>query len=239
MTASSPAEQAAPVHPPAASSSSTMVGAVPAAGPATAAGRPDAPVRIVRPDDALAELIAGNRRFVGGRPLHGHDVSAAAAASGGQLPHAVVLGCIDSRVPLEAIFDQTFGSICVVRSGGHVVDHAVLGSVGFAVSALNVPLIMVLGHVRCGAVDATVTALRAGDRPDGDVGYLVDEIEPAVRAVGLDDPEVTAKAMRAHVARTVQRMQDVAGVPAAIAAGKVGVAGAVYDLDTGLVELIS
>ena len=142
-----------------------MVGAVPAAGPvpATADARPDAPVRIVRPDDALAELIAGNRRFVSGRPLHGHDVSAAAAASGGQLPHAVVLGCIDSRVPLEAIFDQTFGSICVVRSGGHVVDHAVLGSVGFAVSALNVPLIMVLGHVRCGAVDATVTALRAGD----------------------------------------------------------------------------
>jgi len=67
----------------------------------------------------------------------------------------------------------------------------------------------------------------------------VDEIEPAVRAVGLDDPDVTAKAMRAHVARTVQRMQDVAGVPAAIAAGKVGVAGAVYDLDTGLVELLS
>jgi carbonic anhydrase len=166
-------------------------------------------------------------------------VSAAAAASGGQLPHAVVLGCIDSRVPLEAIFDQTFGSICVVRSGGHVVDRAVLGSVGFAVSALNVPLIMVLGHVRCGAVDATVTALRAGDRPDGDVGYLVDEISPAVRSVGLDDPEVTAKAMRAHVALTVRRMQEMAGVPAAIAAGKVGVAGAVYDLDTGLVELLS
>ena len=214
-----------------------MVGAVPAGPPST--DRLEVPMRIVRPDDALAELTAGNRRFVSGRPLHGHEVSAAAAASGGQLPHAVVLGCIDSRVPLEAIFDQTFGSICVVRSGGHVVDRAVLGSVGFAVSALNVPLIMVLGHVRCGAVDATVTALRAGDRPDGDVGYLVDEIEPAVCAVGLDDPDVTAKAMRAHVARTVQRMQDVAGVPAAIAAGKVGVAGAVYDLDTGLVELLS
>lgn len=222
-----------------------MAGAVPAAGPEPAGSDTllgsdalEAPARIARPDDALAELIAGNRRFVSGRPLHGHDVSAAAAASGGQLPHAVVLGCIDSRVPLEAIFDQTFGSICVVRSGGHVVDRAVLGSIGFAVTALNVPLIMVLGHVRCGAVDATVTALRAGDRPDGDVGYLVDEIEPAVRAVGLDDPDVAAKAMRAHVARTVQRMQELAGVSGAIAAGKVGVAGAVYDLDTGRVELL-
>ena len=117
----------------------------------------------MRPEDALAELISGNRRFVSGRPEHGHDVSAAAAASGGQQPHAVVLGCIDSRVPLEAIFDQTFGSICVVRSGGHVVDRAVLGSIDFAVAKLGVPLIMVLGHARCGAIEATVASLRAGN----------------------------------------------------------------------------
>ncbi|WP_067497598.1 carbonic anhydrase [Actinoplanes sp. TFC3] len=195
--------------------------------------------QIVNPSDALAELLAGNRRFVSGQPVHGHDVKAAAAASGGQLPHAVVVGCIDSRVPLEAIFDQTFGSICVIRSGGHVVDHAVLGSVGFAVSALNVPLIVVLGHVRCGAVDATVQALQAGSRPEGDVGYLVDEIAPAVRSVGLDDPDVAAKAMREHVVRTVRRMRDVAGVPEAVTAGKVSVAGAVYDLDTGCVDLLT
>src|SRR3954452_13997018 len=93
---------------------------------------PDA-APITDPAEALAELIAGNKRFVTGRPEHGHRVSAAAAASGGQQPHAVVLGCIDSRVPLEATFDQPFASICVVRSGGHVVDWAVLGSVGFAV----------------------------------------------------------------------------------------------------------
>ena len=194
---------------------------------------------VMRPADALAELVAGNRRFVAGRPEHGHDVAAAAASSGGQRPHAVVLGCIDSRVPLEAIFDQTFGSICVIRSGGHVVDRAVLGSVGFAVSALNVPLIMVLGHVRCGAVDATVQALRDGTRPDGDVGYLVDEIAPAVESVGLDDPEATAKAMRAHVTRTVNRLREVTGVPAAVAEGKVAIAGAVYDLDTGWVDLLT
>src|ERR1041384_2239685 len=131
---------------------------------------------IAKPDDALAELIAGNKRFVTGHPEHGHRVSAAAAASGGQQPHAVVIGCIDSRVPLEAIFDQTFGSICVVLSGAHVGARAVLGSVGFAVDKLGVPLVMVLGHKRCGAVAATVDALRTDEKPSGDVAYLVDEI---------------------------------------------------------------
>jgi carbonic anhydrase len=194
---------------------------------------------IEKPADALAELVAGNRRFVSGRPEHGHKVSSAAAASGGQQPHAVVLGCIDSRVPLEAIFDQTFGSICVVRSGAHVMDRAVLGSVGFAVAKLNVPLIMVLGHVRCGAVEATVEALRADERPVGDMAYLVDEIAPAVLAVGLDDPDVAAKAMRVHVGRTVRRLRDVTGVAESISAGRVSVVGAVYDLDTGWVDLQS
>jgi carbonic anhydrase len=198
---------------------------------------PPSPGTIGTPDDALAELIAGNKRFVTGRPEHGHRVSAAAAASGGQQPHAVVLGCIDSRVPLEAIFDQTFGSICVVRSGGHVVDRAVLGSVGFAVAALSVPLIMVLGHVRCGAVGATVDALLSGAHPGGDVGYLIDEIAPAVRAVGLDGPDTPDRAMRAHVGHTVRRMYEVDGVPEAVEAGRVSVVGAVYDLDTGVVEL--
>jgi len=198
---------------------------------------PPPPATNTTPDEALAELIAGNKRFVAGRPEHGHRVSAAAAASGGQQPHAVVLGCIDSRVPLEAIFDQTFGSICVVRSGGHVLDRAVLGSVGFAVGALGVPLIMVLGHVRCGAVSATVGAMRSGAFPDGAVGYLIGEIAPSVSSVGLEGPDTADRAMRAHVTRTVRRMSEVDGVPEAVAAGRVSVVGAVYDLDTGVVEL--
>jgi carbonic anhydrase len=193
---------------------------------------------ITTPADALAELVAGNKRFVTSRPEHGHRVSAAAAASGGQQPHAVVIGCIDSRVPLEAIFDQTFGSICVVRSGAHVVDRAVLGSVGFAVEKLGVPLVMVLGHKRCGAVAATVAALRMDEHPAGDIGYLVDEIAPAVRGVGVDDPDAEEKAMRAHVGRTVRRMGAIDVVADAVAAGRVDVVGAVYDLDTGRVDLL-
>src|SRR3954468_557310 len=186
----------------------------------------------VSPDDALAELLNGNKRFISGRPEHGHEVSAAAASSGRQEPHAVVLGCIDSRVPLEAIFDQTFGSICVVRSGAHVLDRAVLGSVEFAVGTLNVPLVMVLGHERCGAVASTVEAVRQGTRPTGALAYLVDQIAPAVAEVGPDVPDGAGAAMRVHVERTVRLLRGLDAV-----AGGAEVVGAVYDLDTGRVEL--
>lgn len=190
------------------------------------------------PIEALADLMAGNRRFVAGRPRYGHHVSAAAALSGGQQPYAVVVGCIDSRVPLEAVFDQNFGSICVVRTGAHVLDRSIVGSVEFAVTELHVPLVMVLGHERCGAIAATVDALRTGNRPDGPLGYLVDQIEPSVTEVGLCDPQVHRKALRRHVAHTVDQLQLVTRLTRAIAEGRAKVVGAVYDLDTAVVDLI-
>ncbi len=191
------------------------------------------------PRGALAELLAGNRRFVSGQPVHGHDVTAAAAsASGDQQPYAVLLGCIDSRVPLEAIFDQTFGSICVIRTGGHVLDRAVLGSIEYVVDELGVPLVMVLGHERCGAVDATVGALRTGRRPPGALAHLVDRIAPAVTEVGLDDPQVQPLAVRRHVRRTVAALRADPTLSAPIAAARVAVAGALYDLSTGEVALL-
>ena len=190
------------------------------------------------PAEALTDLLAGNQRFVRRRPRHGHDVAAAAAASGTQQPYAVVLGCIDSRVPLEAIFDQNFGSICVVRSGGQVLDNALLGSVEFAIAELGVALVMVMGHERCGAVDATVKALRSGRRPGGGLGYLVDEIAPAVTEAGLDHPDVSRRALHRHVGRTVARLEQVARVADAVAAGQICVVGAVYDLDSGKVNLL-
>ncbi|WP_425280193.1 carbonic anhydrase [Micromonospora orduensis] len=191
------------------------------------------------PRAALADLLSGNRRFVSGRPIHGHDVTAAAAtASGDQQPYAVVLGCIDSRVPLEAIFDQTFGAICVIRTGGHVLDRAVCGSIEYVVGQLGVPLVMVLGHERCGAVGATVDALRGGERPGGSLAHLVDEIAPAVLEVGLDDPAVLALAIRRHVRRTADalRVDDLLAGP--VGAGRVAVVGGLYDLATGEVALI-
>ncbi|MET8832937.1 carbonic anhydrase [Micromonospora sp. NPDC004540] len=191
------------------------------------------------PRAALAELLAGNRRFVSGQPVHGHDVTAAAAvASGDQQPYAVVLGCIDSRVPLEAIFDQTFGSICVIRTGAHVLDRAVCGSIEYVVGQLGVRLVMVLGHERCGAVGSAVDALRSGRRPGGSLGYVVDRIAPAVHEVGADDPDAHPLAVRRHVRRTVAtlRADDLLAGP--VAAGEVAVVGALYDLASGEVALL-
>ncbi|MEU7843407.1 carbonic anhydrase [Micromonospora sp. NPDC049114] len=190
------------------------------------------------PRAALAELLAGNRRFISGQPVHGHDVTAAAAASGDQQPYAVVLGCIDSRVPLEAIFDQTFGAICVIRTGGHVLDRAVRGSIEYVVGQLGVPLVLVLGHERCGAVGATVDALRSGERPGGSLAHLVDEIAPAVTEVGLDDPAVHPLAIRRHVRRTVHALRADDLLVGPVAAGRVAVVGGLYDLRTGEVALL-
>jgi carbonic anhydrase len=194
--------------------------------------------KIISPAEALTKLITGNKRFVYGNPRYGHDVTQAAATAGGQQPHSLVLGCIDSRVPLEAIFDQSFGSICVARSGGHVLDRSLVGSVGFAVAKLRVSLILVVGHKRCGAVHATVDALLAGTASEGEVGYLVDQLAPAVREVGLDDPDAAEKAVRAHVFRTVDRLRKVDSLAQPIEAGTLKVEGAVYDLDSGWVEFL-
>lgn len=215
------------------SPASPMPSSDPPPGPASRAA-------IRTPTEALAHLLAGNRRFVSGRPAHGHDVSAAAeaAASGDQQPAAVVVGCIDSRVPLEAIFDQTFGSICVVRSGGHVLDRAVTGSVEFAVSQLGVPLVVVLGHERCGAVASTVKALRTAQQPTGSLAYLVEQIAPAVLDVGLHRPDVHGLAMRQHIHRTLETLSADERLAEAKRQGRLDLVGAVYDLDTGLVNVL-
>lgn len=216
------------------SSSGSPVGPPPGASPAST------PIASRSPAEALAELLSGNRRFLSRQPLHGHDVTAAeASASGDQAPYAVVLGCIDSRVPLEAIFDQTFGSICVIRSGAHVLDRAVTGSVEFAVAALSVPLVVVLGHERCGAVASTVNALRGGENPGGALGYLIDQIAPSVVEVGPNHPEVHPLATRRHVGRTVAELRENAVLAAGCRTGRVDVVGAIYDLGTGRVDLLS
>jgi carbonic anhydrase len=188
------------------------------------------------PSDALAELLAGNQRFVEGKPRYGHHVSAAVATADGQTPIAVVLGCIDSRVPLEAVFDQGFGAICVVRSAGHVLDRAVLGSIEFAIAELHVSLLMVLGHTRCGAVQAAIHKVHTGRRPAGSLGFVVDEIAPAVHQARADG-EPTA-VVRAHTTRTVTALSRLAPIRGAVGSGIIEVVGALYDLASGRVEAL-
>jgi carbonic anhydrase len=175
------------------------------------------------PAAALAELRAGNLRFAAGTP----------SPSRTGRPVAAVLGCLDPRVPVEAVFDQGIGALCVVRSGGHVVDRAILGSLEFAVTDLGVPLVLVLGHDDCRAVATALDAARTGRRVPGARGFLIEEIAGAI--VDRRAAEGTLeRATRDHVRRTVSRVRDDLWATGR----RVEVAGAVYHLDTGLVEFL-
>lgn len=187
------------------------------------------------PDKVLAELISGNRRFLTSRPNNGCRVSSVAAASD-QLPRAAVVGCMDGRVPVEAIFDVDLGSVCVIRSAGHVLDRAVLASVELAVETLGVRLLLVLGHRRCAAVAAAVDAQRTGRRPDGNVGFVIDKISRSVTEDDIHRHDATDVVIRRHVARTVKRLRT--AVSTWRPADEVRVAGAIYDVDTGWVHLL-
>jgi carbonic anhydrase len=183
------------------------------------------------PDAALAALAAGNRRFVSGQTQYGHDVRRAIAVASRPAPFAVVVGCMDSRVPVEAVFDQDFGAIFAVRSAGHVLDRAAVGSIEIAVEAVGVPLVLVVCHRRCAAVATAVKAWRGGRRPRGSMGHVVDDITDAIRVTPPDRVEAVDPVAREHTARTVARLRSVLG-------DRTRVAGAYYDTDTGVVELM-
>jgi carbonic anhydrase len=126
-------------------------------------------------------LKQGNERFVAGRPEHpSQSIEHRASLAVAQRPTAVLFGCADSRVAAEIIFDQGLGDMFVVRTAGHVIDSAVLGSIEYAVTVLNVPLIAVLGHDSCGAVQATLDALDKGQVPGGFVRDVVERVTPSI-----------------------------------------------------------
>ena len=133
------------------------------------------------PAAAWMALKQGNERFVAGRPEHpSQSIEHRASLAVAQRPTVVVFGCADSRVAAEIIFDQGLGDMFVVRTAGHVVDSAVLGSIEYAVTVLDVPLIAVLGHDSCGAVQATLDALDDGRVPGGFVRDVVERVTPSI-----------------------------------------------------------
>ena len=139
------------------------------------------PMPNTSPVNAWKALKEGNQRFVAGTPQHpSQSIEYRASLAEGQRPTAVVFGCADSRVAAEIIFDQGLGDMFVVRTAGHVIDSAVMGSIEYAVSVLNVPLIVVLGHDSCGAVKATLAALDELQVPTGFVRDVVERITSSV-----------------------------------------------------------
>lgn len=133
------------------------------------------------PAAAWKALKEGNERFVAGQPEHpSQSIQHRAALAATQRPSTVVFGCADSRVAAEIIFDQGLGDMFVVRTAGHVIDSAVLGSIEYAVQVLEVPLVVVLGHDSCGAVQATLDALDEGKVPGGFIRDVVERVTPSV-----------------------------------------------------------
>jgi len=182
-------------------------------------------------DAVLADLVAGNARFVSGAPRYGHSVVAARAAAD-RLPSAAVLTCMDARVPVEAIFDQDVGTLVGIRAAAHVLDRATLASVEFAVGTLGVGLLLVLGHSRCAAVGAAVAAARVGVAPPGNRGYVVEEIWPAVPEGALAGPDVDDVVTRRHTGRVAGQLRVMFGPQG------VRVASGHYDVITGRVTLL-
>ena len=187
------------------------------------------------PQWAWDELAAGNARFVANSPRHpNQDAQRRHILEAGQTPSAIFFGCADSRVAAEIIFDQGLGDLFVVRTAGHVVDNAVLGSIEFAVSVLGVPLIVVLGHDSCGALKATMDAVLTGDVPPGYLRDIVERITPSVMTARKDGASTLEELEAEHVRNTTQLLNERSVVVhEAIAAGKLAIVGATYDLGEG------
>lgn len=196
----------------------------------------------IAPMTALRDLLAGNQRFVSGHPTARREVPHARAAADGQAPSALILACVDSRLPLETLFDREFGQACVIRTAGHVLDRSVTASVELSVAELGVSVIVVLGHESCGAVGYALDT--PADQPgSGELGYLVDQLAPAISDVAADpsvgdETDRRDRVMRRHVLRTVARLGELPSVRAGSQAGDVLVVGARYGLRTGQVDLL-
>jgi carbonic anhydrase len=192
------------------------------------------------PDVALQRLVDGNRRFVAGHRQH--PLVSPADLADGQQPFAVVLGCSDSRVPAEIVFDQGVGDLFVIRVAGHVVNPSQIGSVEFAVSQFGVRLVLVLGHTRCGAVTATLRSLLERETSESNhIAAITERIAPNVSAL-LDEPDPAVRLERAVLANVRASMHQLCnGSPALdelTRAGRLLVRGAVYQLETGLVDFL-
>jgi carbonic anhydrase len=191
------------------------------------------------PVTAWKALKEGNERFVAGQPAHpSQSIEDRTRLAHSQKPTAVLFGCADSRVAAEIIFDQGLGDMFVVRTAGHVIDSAVLGSIEYAVTVLNVPLIVVLGHDSCGAVQATLAAIDDGVVPGGYVRDIVERITPSVlqgRHAGLtrvDEFETR------HVNDTVTQLRvRSSSIAERLAAGTLAIVGLTYHLAEGRVVL--
>lgn len=209
-----------------------------APGPATfAAGG----AQTLSPDEALDRLMTGNARFVAGSLVSpNQSPQRRAVLASGQSPYAAVLGCADSRVPPEIVFDEGLGDLFVVRVAGNAPSTELIASIEYAVGVLNVPLVMVLGHSACGAVAATAKAVVDGvPLPSGHLQSLAAELEPAVRLVQDQPGDLVDNAITRNVQIAVGRLASEDPILSdAFTNGAAKIFGARYELDSGRVMLL-
>jgi carbonic anhydrase len=188
------------------------------------------------PEQALQNLIAGNRRFVSEKRENPRQTLARLTeVAQVQKPFAAILSCADSRVPSEIIFDQGFGDLFICRVAGNVATPEEIGSLEFGTLVLGAKVIMVMGHKRCGAVDATIK----GAQVPGQIASLLDAIRPAVERSQGQSGERLENATKANVLLQIERLQASPVISQLIEEGKLKIAGGYYDLDTGAVTLVS
>lgn len=194
----------------------------------------------ITPDEALSRLLEGNRRFVSNKSFHPNEgPNARGKLAGGQAPFAIILGCSDSRVPPEVVFDFGLGDLFVIRVAGNIVEDAGVGSIEYAVEHLGTPLIVVLGHERCGAVKATIETVEAGGEAPGRIGELVRKLKPAVEASKNVPGDKVDNAVRENARRMAKELAGLEPfLKERVDSGKVKVVAARYDLDSGVVELL-
>jgi len=220
----------------------TAAAAALAAAPRAFAAPPSAPPKpenVVHPDAALHRLMQGNARYVEGITRRHDFRHEREALSKGQNPFASVLSCADSRIAPEYCFDTARGDLFVLRIAGNFASDEMIASLEYGVQVLNSPLILVLGHEGCGAVDSTIKSMKDGTTLPGHLPSLVAAVRPAVEAVQDQPGDLLTNAIRRNVAVNVEKLKAAAPMLKAAAADKkIRVVGGIYALKSGRVDLL-
>lgn len=189
----------------------------------------------ITPDQALEKLVAGNDRFVNQkRTKRNQDQNRLTEVAQGQEPFAAILGCADSRVPVEIVFDQGLGDLFVCRVAGNIATPEEIGSLEFGTLVLGAKVLIVMGHERCGAVKA---AIKGGELP-GQIDSLIKSIDIGTVTSKSDDLTSLEKAAKANVSHQVKVLKKSPVLSDLIAKGQLKIVGSYYDLDTGKVSLV-
>jgi len=190
------------------------------------------------PEESLHRLMVGNRRFLDESVPSSARTFSPQLANKPQRPFAIVLGCSDSRTPVEILFDEGFGDLFVVRIAGNIVAPSVVGSIEFAASQFGSRLVVVMGHTGCGAVTATVKALQTGHGPESkNIRDITDRIAPHVEPLLRGGDASVRAAVRANVRASAAHLRHGSRIlEELVLAGRVLVVGAEYDLESGVVD---